>query len=271
MPQKIVIADSHAISRFQECEAAYEFSNVIKIQTREERRGIDRGTVIATLLEEYYRARKNGELTREKIFEIIAKHLDTSELSADDKDLIRFRFMKYYGHYKNENLEIIAVEPETAFSKVIYEDKDYLFIYEGRPDIIFKTPGVNGIIYPADHKSRSQNHSIYFYNNQAMGYCWASRTQHFMYNFFGLQETGGAEKWFERPTKVFTEDQILEWKEDTIEWFHRIARTTKFLRSRRCQGKYGICEFHKLCETTTGFVKLDMMKRLFKPNTHVAW
>lgn len=271
MPQKIVTADSHAISSFQECEAQYEFSQIHKIVTREERLGIDRGNVIAVMLEDYYRSKMEGKLDRDRVFEIIQQRLDPSALTTEDKDLIRFRFMRYYGKYRDENLEIIAVEPQTAFSKVIYEDADHLFVYEGRPDIIFKSPGLGGLIYPTDHKSRSQNRDIYFYNNQAMGYCWAARSNYFMYNYFGLQETGDPDKWFTRPTKMFTDEQIKEWKEDTIQWFFRIANTTRFLKSRKCQNQYGLCQYHKLCETTTGFVKIDMMKRLFKPNTHVAW
>lgn len=258
-----LILNSHSLSSFQRCPKSHEYTDIIKLEPRKDYRPFKRGGVITLALANYYeglRLEQNKVDLITNIHQFIATH---SDLSEEDQGLISTRFLRYCKYYKNETLGTIAIEK--GFSKVIYEDKFVYFAYEGTPDLVGYYPSIPILVM--DHKSESRKSDIYTFNNQFLGYCFGVGTEIGQINYFGLQETGKPEEWFRRTTIDFKKEQIDAWKADTIKWFYRIAQARKskdFLRTHQCEGKYGVCQFHKLCEITEEKFRLDYQEKNFK-------
>jgi len=165
----------------------------------------------------------------------------------------------------------IPIVAEKGFTKRFYEDDKYLFVYEGKPDLTVFLSSRRDITSIVDHKSQTRRSDYYSYNNQAIGYCWASEIDCFTYNFFGLQETGKPEDWFRRVSKIYTKQELDDWYQTTLKWFKKIANDEDYNKSMQCEGKYGICEFHKLCEIRDNDIRNDIIRREFKLNEYRSW
>ena len=272
MNSKIVlVCDSHAISAYQRCPELYRLSTLRGLEPVTEYLPFKKGSIIAEMLEAYYNILIERPIEKNDLIEIVAKHLLTSDLNQEIKDLIEFRFYRYWKFYKNDIWKPIACEGNTAFSKVIYEDSQHLFIYEGRPDLHMYWDRSHKKRAITDHKSQGYSYEYYPHNNQALGYCWGLETDTFFYNFFGLQETGKPEDWFHRSSKIFTKEQIETWKQNTIQWFFKITRDQDYVASLQCTTKFGTCAFHQICEQPKNWVKEGLLRRNFKQREHKVW
>jgi hypothetical protein len=272
----ILVCSSHSLSNFQKCPACYKYSDRLQIEPAKDYRPFQRGTVITNLLGYYYRAKKEGTLTKNTVHEAIKTILETSQLSQEDKTLISGRFLRYCSFYRNETWKIKAVEqiePEdrnlgTGFSKIIYETDELLFVYEGEPDLIISPGSAFDYLAVVDHKSQSRKGQLFEYTNQFRGYCWATGLRHIIINYFGIQKSGEPKEWFHRKVHSFTKDHLELWKRDTIEWFFRIARAKlnkKYPRTWQCEGKYGVCHYTDLCTSAhLPFIVKAKMKKDFK-------
>jgi len=163
------------------------------------------------------------------------------------------------------------MEGEIAFSKILYEDSKYLFVYEGRPDMVVWLNSDQKDKMIVDHKSQARRNDIYPYNNQVLGYCWGLGVDTFCYNYFGLQETGDPKDWFRRSAHRFSKSDIENWKSATIEWFKKIADDTQHIKSLQCSGTYGICTFKDLCECREDWARADKIRREYKQKEFKVW
>lgn len=270
MSKKILRLDSHGLANYKRCPQLFSYSQVLRIEPRKENKSFDRGTVIAEALQDYYTIKIEGRMVvKEDLRLIIEQRIINSQLSEEDKELIASRFLYYHRNYNHESW--IPVATEKGFSILLYEDNEYIFIYEGRPDLVIKLSNTDGSLAVVDNKSQQREGTLYPYNDQALGYCFSLRTNVFIYNYFGLQTTGDPRKWFHRSSIKFSPEILEDWRQTTIKWFKQIAETLEFKKSWLCETKYGVCAFHDLCEQTEGWIIADKIRREFKTNTHVAW
>jgi len=262
-----LILNSHSLSYYQKCEKLYEYTTIRNLEQIEEIYPFTRGSLISKILELWYRAKKlsySKERLEDLEFKLYKIVFRSKSLKEDDRTLISARLQEYFEKYRLETYKVIAVEK--GFSKILYEDDYVLYIYEGKPDLVVDF-GPNLGIGPIDHKSESRRNDIYPFNNQILGYCWSMDSKIGMYNYIGLQNDDQNGKVLRRETLTFSENQINQWRDDTIQWFHRILRSLNsknYLRSWNCQGVYGVCSFSKVCEMPTENGKLVKIKNLFK-------
>ena len=271
MPKKVLALDSHGLSDFQRCPRLYKYTNILGIEPGITYEPFERGTTITMMLEAYYLAKREEKSIKQAITQIIQDILYMSSLPQDMKDLIEIRFMRYIKHYKDESWFPIAMESECAFSKILYEDSDYLFVYEGRPDMVVWLDFDKKHKLIIDHKSQSRRKDLYFYNNQVLGYSWGLDIPNFAYNYFGIQESGEPNDWFRRSGHRFIERDIAKWKLQTIHWFKKIVEDESLYPSLQCDGPYGLCAFKNLCECNEDWVMEDKIKREFKKRTFKVW
>lgn len=262
---QILTLDSHSLDNYQRCPKLYSYTTLQNIEPISLYAPFEKGTVISRCLEDYY---KKPEITGSIMKEICERNIyNNNPLNEETRLHIQMRFLKYTQHYKNEQWKVVAVEK--GFSSLLYEDENVKFIYEGRPDLIVSLQDNRmGIV---DHKSQSRADNLYFNNNQALGYCWATGIRIFTYNYFGLQETGGPKDWFRRSSIIFEDKQIKDWEKSTIHWYFRLMHDENFQKSYQCTGKYGVCGYHDLCEETNNLIRIDKIKREFKQREHKAW
>lgn len=246
--------NSHSLSHIQMCEKRYQYEEISLLRDKREYYPFKRGAGISKYLAYWYMARKKGYVDNKLMdFEFrLMKRMahDNSFVNinygTDDKLHISSRLMGYFNKYRNETYKPVAIEK--PFTKIIYEDNNVLFAYSGRPDLILDY-GQFGV-GPMDHKSESRESNIATFNNQFAGYCWATNARIGMVNYIGLQLDSKDNKVLRREAFTFTESQLNRWKSDTIEWYFRAMHSIvnkKFLRSWRCEGKYSLCTYYKLC------------------------
>jgi hypothetical protein len=254
--------NSHALSSFQECENKYLFRDIIGLDTLSGKAAIRRGTVASKFLALYYYNRMKPRKNFQRVLanpllwvKRIAKDMECSERDAFS---LYASFIQYGNQYKFESWNPIAVEK--GFSKILYEDSENLFVYEGRPDLIVTdTPG----LIVVDHKTQSRKYSIYGHNNQAKGYLWATGGTQFVYNYINYIKVTE----FRREAHLFTQSQIDDWVSCTTDWFFRIKHSItnmKFVPSWNCNSLYGVCPFHLICEQPKPGVREFVIKSQYK-------
>lgn len=268
--KKLVKISSHALSDYQKCARRFYYSIVRKISPKKYHRAFNRGTVMTKMLEEYYTYKATGgQFDPFYVLGLSQKHVDPSELSDDDKQLISRVFFQYCGHYKNEEWEPVA--SDLPFSIILYEDDDYLFIYEGTMDLVIKHMLDSDKHIVVDHKTYSKFDSIYPINNQAIGYCHAMKTDTFIYNYVGLTQAKKPSDNFVREIKKYKKQDISSWRETTIKWFKRIADDSDYDKSYNCQGKYGVCGMAPLCECPFDSAREELIRTKYEKNEHASW
>lgn len=259
--------NSHSLSYFQNCEEHYHFAVDLSItKDTEEYYPFVKGGIISKVLELWYRAklRKYSSARMEelefKLFKIVTQRKDLKK----DGLHIGSRLMQYFEKYREEKWQILAIEK--GFSKILYEDQHVLFTYEGRPDLIVDF-GSNFGHGPVDHKSESRKFGLYHFQNQFLGYCWASNSTLGVINYIGLQIDSNDGDVLRRESFNFLPSQIEQWKSDTIAWYYRVMKSIvnkSYLRSWRCEGKYGLCQFTNICEQPNERTKLIKIKNEYK-------
>ena len=258
--------NSHSLSNFQLCERKFSLSEIETLTPKGDYYPFKRGSGISRYLSIWYLAKKRGYSDARmsklefQLFKKMArsKAFINSATGKKDNYLIAGRLSEYFSKYRNEKLGIISVEE--GFSKVIYEDSSNLFIYSGRPDLVVDF-GPNFGIGFMDHKSEARAYDIAPYNNQFLGYAWALNSLNGMINYIGLQSESNQGSVLRRQAIGYSLNEVNRWAADTIEWFKRIAdsiKSGKYLRSWRCDTKYGMCQFYPIC--TSGSQNEEVMK-----------
>lgn len=272
MPKKCLVLNSHWLSDYQQCPQRYKLSVIEKLEPRETYAPFERGTLISECLEEYYKLLRAKELNPATLMEIITSKVRPAVSVPDEtRFIIERNLMQYYGHYRDNDWVPIAMENETAFSSIIHEDGEYIFVYEGRMDLMAHVSASEDALIVADHKSQARKTELYQFNNQAMGYCWATGAKFFAYNIFGLQQIKPSEGWFRRPVIAFGKDRIEDWKQGTIKWFYKIASDLEYTKSWQCEGKYSVCAYHKICEQPLVNIATSIKEREFKAKEYQSW
>jgi hypothetical protein len=262
MDKFTLILNSHALTDFQHCEMKHLLRDVVSIIPTERKRAFEKGSLISRLLANYYYRKMKGKNPYAKILNpMITWPLAEKLLGFSREDAKQFAYVLVEYHNQYKNCQWIPLAVEKGFSKVLYEDNDNLFIYEGKPDLIAK---VGQDIIGIDHKHQSKMYNIFEHNNQALGYAWALDLKYFVYNYIKFTK----EDKFRRPTYQFSSEQLQQWINDTTEWFFRIKRSLthrNFCRNwSACQDKYGLCDYTQICTQPNSNVKDWIIKSKFK-------
>jgi hypothetical protein len=248
--------NSHALAAFQRCPQSFLFSYIKEIEPITKYKPFVRGTIMTKLLARYYYFKRKGLPLKE----IAQDGLDTlkvaKDLTEDEKYDIELRYLAYLNYYRNENWYPEIIEncdipghEGSGMSKVLYEDSQYCFIYEGEVDLIVRVGRNSDDLMIVDNKTQSRKSDLYFYTNQFRGYSFLAGISTVCINYIGFQDN--PELWFRRAVQGFSQADIKMWQADTLEWFFIVAKAIKggnYLRSWQCEGKYGLCTYHKLCE-----------------------
>jgi len=274
MPQLILALDSHGLSAFQRCRREFKEANINHLESIVPKDFYDKGTLVHAILALYRRLRRRG-FESGKAALLCSRRIDkfSADLSLDKqtKAFLVQKFFEYISYYKTDPAKTVGVE--VGFSEVLYEDKKYLFIYEGRIDWIVMNyiTGLGQRLAFVDTKTRSQDYDLNPYCNQFFGYAWALRqifgTKYDLWGFvdyFGLQKTKTD---FERSWFKFTEAQIQDWVRTTVYWYHQIISAQQFNifpQNWQCSRKFGDCDFVRLCCEPNEKIRNGLKKTYFR-------
>lgn len=279
MAEKFILrVNSHSLTQFQECRMKFAFNNLMQIRSTEEKHVFLRGKEIGRILNLlHYRIRKYNPQTIEERHKVLAPVVNPIHLmrrfgknfSYDETNIFIRAIGKYLKSYNWDDWRPIGIE--TGFSKVIHEDDENLFIYEGRPDMIVLQTKEN-LLTIGDNKTQSQKYHIYPHNNQVYGYLWGIGARYFFYNYLHLIKDPEVR----REAFTFNDGQIEAWKTDTIKWMFKMKEAIQEddfpLCRYSCQDKYGLCEYVKICEFPKPEMKQWIIRSEFKKvPRHESW
>ena len=286
MPKQILIADSTQINCFLECKERWRLShleNLTRFDGDANKKAMHKGTYGHKLLELYYKSKTNSLLAKYAMEYAIDwipeldictcgrykdKHIEDQSLCAEftaapypltQEEIIQVqnRFRLYCATYEARGTDIEPVDMdsiELGFSNVVYESDDYLFILEGKIDLIGKIQNIPIIM---DHKWQDRARRLYSKSIQFRNYCWAAECDTLVVNYIRMAAAVNNET-FVRDITSFSKQELTKWKEELTKIFFEMLAykikpfylgysTEKNWAS--CSGKFGYqCEFTQICE-----------------------
>lgn len=272
MSKEIIVFDSQRLTGIQHCAYRYDLvfnQNVAPVLKEEP---LESGDLMHKMLEAYYRgANARHEVGKEIMIKacttIGERHAAELSLQTEEVDDCIRVFKEYVEFYWNEPHQTLAVEK--VASRVIYEDEQVQFIYEGKMDWVVSLGNVS--VMPADHKRYSRRWEILPLNNQFMGYCWLLNVSNMMVNRIGMQRTVKPEDKFLRPIMSYPVGVIDAWVKNTIwwmwfytecvrkgEWPQNFTSCDKYLKANGDMG----CQFKGVCIQSPEH-RLHTIKNLF--------
>lgn len=273
-----LILDSSQLSTYWECPEKWHISyleNITKENTVDE--PVTAGTYGHKLLERYYEGIATGKSHSEAVAYALAHKLPLDyPLSADMKGRVVKRFNDYWMTYCTNDVTPALGKPthsiveqdgsfldtytpkalvEQGFSYHLFESREYLFILEGKIDMIYKREGVPEWM---DHKFQFRERTLYNKSIQFRNYSLVTGFSIGCINYIGLQKEVTA-KTFRRQIITFSPAELKEWRQEIIEKFVEIATALrrdwyfgpggKSKNRDSCTGKFGYaCPFTKICE-----------------------
>lgn len=206
----------------------------------------DKGTIVHTLLDHYYTMRAldpkySRDLHATAAIEMLNKSKIVESMGFDKSvgDHIAARFAQYIWRYRNNDLVPLVINGtpgvELGFSKILYEDKNVIFVVEGRIDLIsYFGNSQDGRKCFVDHKSQSKHTELYEYKIQFKTYAWATGFSYGIINYFGLQQEFKEDKTLRQTIISFPKLMIDEWEDEMkrIFWeIYQLVRDSEFIIS----------------------------------------
>ena len=269
-PKIVVTLDSTQIGEFLKCPTLwyYRYFKNIRCAT-EKTTALDKGTLIHALLDVYYNFRAlnpnaNALQTAKETIEIVRKTgiADSMRFPVEMQEFLFTRFLQYNFRYSGGDFKVLMRNGrpgvELGFSKIFFEDDNYLFVLEGRLDLLVE---VGGQIRWIDHKTQDRENDLYPLKPQFLTYHNATGLNGGV-NYIGLQKDlkdshlrrylidippHRAEAWKDTMMHVFSD--IASWKEV---WMGDPAEIEGLLnRWENCSGAFDSnwCAYSKLCDT----------------------
>lgn len=140
---------------------------------------------------------------------------------------------------------------EQGFSYKLFESKEYLFVLEGRIDLIGRTKDLTMVW--EDHKFQFREKQLYKKSIQFRNYSLVTKLNIAVINYIRMHEKVGPRTFVREPIS-FSSQEMHQWQQELTEIYVTIARQVakaEFPMNRGACGKAwgGSCQFAPLCET----------------------
>lgn len=276
MSQTILTLDSQALNAYGTCEVFYNLSFLQHYKPKSHKPALVRGTHLHNVLYLFYKSKMkkcNYDICVSKgmrYLSIIGKHWPKEEFL-----LLVQKFSEYCTYYRGETLCPIGLEK--GFSKILWQNKDYIFIYEGRIDFVgrFKNDPAR---FWMDHKSESSKEELNPNSDQFIGYSWAlgSLVGNGIINYLGMQKSYKPEDSFRRTSIQHKKEIIQEWKDQTIIKYFKIMDLQRhgiYLKNRHSCKPYrcNLCMYNEICNQTHPAKIQSLLNTDFEIKEWKAW
>lgn len=295
---RLVLAmDSQAVQAAQRCKREYYLGHVdhlMRIRNYKRLDGepiaVNTGQLIHTIMNQVNRLKIAKARNRFKNYAVGDMQLlesgyrvikRTKELNDEQRQFHVVKFTQFYAWDKINGRFFKPLGTEVGFSKIIYEDRDVVFLYEGRMDLVMRAElDDKRLMFDTwlDYKSSGRDTAMYSNRNQFLGYSWAMNTNMGFVLSYGLQK----EK--KDPFKykaVYHADALLaDWRSNTIDTFKFVFSHVElgrnfFPKTRgACDGReFGWCPFITLCDNEHAplEVQAGLRKTFYKERVWSPW
>ena len=293
--KQILILDASQISTAYECNEKYNLSyrqNLTQISDSLDE-PVDAGTYGHKLLEVYYKNLNQGvNVAVAKALAIDINKLKehfVSDLTPDMIKRVKERFGNYWMHYHDKDIRELDIirkqklviesngngefidkiiqEPliEKGFSVPLLDTPEYLFVLEGKIDMIARTLlGVSFI----DNKWQFRERDLYPKSVQFKSYALATGLKTGMINYIRLKKNFD-ETTLQRQPISFNPMELNYWKQELIEFYIKIAKSIRVGEWSHnwdlCAGKFGYkCMFTSICEEYNPRIRESLKKVNFR-------
>lgn len=273
MPKITLTLDSTQISTTLKCFHMWALGYRESLSKGDQKtQAMDEGTLIHALLDTYYTLKSvsnsadSFKIAKATLLTFTENRLFSYYPDIDEKrwEFLAQRFLQYI--FKNNNSDFVPLKikgipaVELGFSKILYEDAKYLFIVEGRIDLITE---ISNQTCWVDHKTQGAAKRLYKFKPQFLTYAWATGYSKAIINYIRLHQTYNEKDTLVKEVIDFPPFIIKEW-EDTMlrKVFFPLAHilehngmdctSNNFEKNRgSCSGAYDSapCMFTQLCET----------------------
>ncbi len=303
--KQTLILDSTQIDAFLTCPRLWHYGHKLRLTQRDDgdtKVAMQMGTYGHKLLEIFYRTRAEGSSLSVALEQAMAFDPDTESINCQNCNLVQeehsdpdgcqeFKPKPYPLDKPNRELvkkqirmyvlvygpsDYIINDPESielGFSHKLYEDEDYLFILEGRIDLLEPVLNVTKLAY-ADHKFQMRKHNLYKKSIQFKNYGLVTRATLAQVNYVRFTKEVNKDT-FSRELISFTPIEHEAWESRLIGIYKTIAKVIRESNENplywqtmpsnpnwaSCSGKFGYpCDYVSLCEETNpnvALVKID--------------
>lgn len=307
MPKKILILDSSQISTFLECERMWDYNyrqSLVTIQQAETTKSsaIAMGTYGHKLLEIYYKGIGSGYLPAAMLeralnfnpddHECTCEHLKSLHillgektecnececqqykaqpfpLDEESRELVKQRVREYVWTYSHNDIKPLNEDAvEVGFSERIYEDDNFLFVLEGRIDILGTMGDINLF---ADHKFQLRARDLYTKSIQFRNYALVTGKLFGLINYVRLTKKVDKTT-YNRAITSFTFNDLRWWKDELVRIFYKVQTAIDAFAATgiyqpnwgSCSGKFGYpCNYVQLCEEQNSNVRNALINQLY--------
>lgn len=188
-------------------------------------------------------------------------------LTQDLRYSVRTRFREYL--YKYTDNDFIPNSPdsvEVGFSEPIYEDRENLFVLEGRIDMLGTWQGLPTIV---DHKFQLRKRDLYKKSIQFRNYALIADVNMLVVNYIRLTDKVDKTT-LVRDISSFNAPEHRWWRSELIKIFFKISEQRKLPPDEKdknwgmCSGKYGYeCAYTQLCTESDLEMKVAKKETLY--------
>lgn len=253
-------ADNSQIKEFVYCPRSWYYKYILNLRPKGPMSPyLDKGTIFHHLVDFYYNAIGSG-MTADDAYKytidlfkrkLKAKEIPT-DLSREELIFMASRFYNYYAHYSisGDYMPLIIngkPQVEIGFSIVILDNKYFLFVLEGKIDLITQS------WFFVDHKTQAKRYDHYNYDPQWLTYGIATGCTKVVVNYVGLQQKLDVDT-FRRVPFSFTKEKLDQYKEYLQGQFFKMANCIQNqsfpTEYANCGNKYNkVCEYHRIDES----------------------
>ncbi len=252
--QRIFVLDSQKLDSIQSCHFHYRLKHEEHYRRNDVPIYLERGSLIHHMIAVYYSCKMEPNPLYDKSHSEIVQYavdagrelaLEMKSLDISELERTIEVFLEYTDFWENDGL--VPTFVEKVGTTILHESPELIIAYEVKIDLGIQC---GKSIIPVDHKHAQQRRDPNDMSNQFIGYCFYLGSNNIIINEIGFQKTLKASEKFRRHTLSYSDSQIQEWKQDTIDSvlnYIGLAEQGRYIKNRTSCDKYSGCEFREVC------------------------
>ena len=290
MSRQILTLDSSQIEKFLDCDQEWDYAyreNLELTRVGTPREDMQMGSFGHKILEIYYHNKALGVSPVDAMDEALALSPDPFGVSPTNAKKVITACNRHFTYYGGRDVTVLMGAPtrkanfnedgsfrgetwelnplvEKGFSYPLLDTPDFLFILEGRIDLLCDQGGTQAFM---DHKFQSRETKLYKKSIQFRNYGMVTGVKLGIINYIRYHKELGAET-LQRSLISFGAFEHEWWKKELIRHYHKIAAAVKSgdfdKRWNSCKGKFGYpCQFTQLCNERNDAVRENIKSQYY--------